>query len=268
MATDNRGAATTSAPINIRVTDPPQQPVVNIVAVDPVATEPSSPDQRVDTARFKVVRSGDLALPLPVFYRIGGTATNGEDYEEITSMVEIPAGRRHASILIDPIDDNLVEGRETVIIGLVTPVCIATFPPPPDCSLVGRQYIARAVILDNDPANQPPAIRLVHPADGDTFVAPADIRLVADARDRDGFVVSVEFFEGTNSLGIVTRNRDNALDPSAGDLTVSLLSLAGRMCLPADMCYPQKQRTTEAPPWFPARWRSRWCGASCLRWSP
>jgi hypothetical protein len=38
------------------------------------------------------------------------------------------------------------------------------------------------------------------------FIAPADISIVAQARDPDGRVVTVEFFAGTHSLGIVTNN--------------------------------------------------------------
>src|SRR5437870_856402 len=47
--------------------------------------------------------------------------------------------------------------------------------------------------------------------DGPTFFTPTDIVICADARDPDGYVATVEFFEGTNSLGI----RTNCL-PCAG----------------------------------------------------
>jgi Calx-beta domain/Bacterial Ig domain len=209
VATDNRGASTVSAPVHIRVTEPPLQPVVDIVAVDPVATEPTPDGGRLDTALFQVHRSGgDLTLPLPVFYHVEGTASNGVDYKEIPNMVVIPAGWRSADIAIEPLDDNLVEGDESVRLVLAAPVCIEIFPPPPDCYLVGRQNEARAVIRDNDsePANLPPVVRLVRPQDGDVFLAPANIHLVAEAQDPDGRVVTVEFFEGHNSLGTVTNN--------------------------------------------------------------
>lgn len=213
VATDNRGATTTSAPVHIRVLSPPLQPVVNIVAVDPVGAEPGITANQLDTALFQVRRSGDLSLPLPVFYRIGGTAANGVDYREVPNMVVIPAGRRSADILIEPLDDRLVEGTESVVLRLSPPVCIDIFPPPPDCYQVGAQGVARAIIQDNDsdPVNLPPTVRIVQPQDGDVFMAPANLRLIADARDADGYVVAVEFFEGTNSLGKVSLDR-NALD--------------------------------------------------------
>ena len=40
------------------------------------------------------------------------------------------------------------------------------------------------------------------------FTSPADITITADATDSDGTVSSVEFFEGTNSLGIDTDGND------------------------------------------------------------
>src|SRR5260370_7511686 len=38
------------------------------------------------------------------------------------------------------------------------------------------------------------------------LLAPANIPIFAEAHDLDGFVTTVEFFEGTNSLGIATNN--------------------------------------------------------------
>src|SRR6185503_8466074 len=84
------------------------------------------------------------------------------------------------------------------------PACIEIFPPPPDCYLVGRPRHAVAYICDNDLPNRPPVVRLVHPVDGQIFRAGADIPLAAAAFDEDGAIKQVEFFEGTNSLGVVT----------------------------------------------------------------
>jgi len=205
IATDNDGDSTTSAPVNIEVLPPPPRPVVNIRATDPVATEPDPTADRLDTATFAVYRRGPTNDPLRVFYRIGGTAENGTDYREIPHGVLIPAGDRRAQVIIAPIDDNLVEGTETVILSLVEPPCDNDFALADGCYDVGRSHTARAAIRDNDtPPNRPPLVRLVKPEDGEVFRAPANIRLVALARDYDGYVATVEFFEGTNSLGVVT----------------------------------------------------------------
>jgi hypothetical protein len=58
----------------------------------------------------------------------------------------------------------------------------------------------------------PPEVSIIIPTNGESFVAPADILILAAAQDPDGFVETVEFFAGTNSLGIVTNN-PIVLDP-------------------------------------------------------
>jgi hypothetical protein len=206
VATDSFGASTRSAPVEIKVFEPPPRPVVTVLASDPVAVEPDPTCDHLDTATFKIHRTGSTEFPLTVYYRLGGTASNGIDYQELPHSVTIRRGERAAEVVIEPWDDNLVEGRETVVLSLCPPICIAIFPPPPDCYQVGRDHTARAVILDNDHSNLPPVVRIVRPLDGSIFLALATIKIAAEARDFDGRVVTVEFFEGTNTLGIVTNN--------------------------------------------------------------
>ncbi len=56
-------------------------------------------------------------------------------------------------------------------------------------------------VLQGPPTNLPPVVRIVSPANGTTFFAPVNIPFYAFAYDPNGSVESVEFFEGTNSLG-------------------------------------------------------------------
>jgi len=210
VATDNLGASSQSDPTQIVVTPPPPQPIVNVVATDPIATEgghqisPTGPVIQ-DVAVFVIKRRGATDLPLDIYYRLAGTASNGEDFVELPNVATIPAGSHSVEVVVDPIDDNEVEGRESVVLALVEPVQPDIFPPPADSYLVGRHGRALAVIRDNDmpPGNLPPRVTIISPEDGSIFRGPANITIVADARDRDGRVVSVEFFEGENSLGKV-----------------------------------------------------------------
>ncbi len=175
-------------------------PVVTIEATDPFASETGP-----DSGTFEVRRSAGTNSPLLVFYAIGGTAINGLDYQMISNTVLIPAGAWSSSITITPIDDNLVEGNETVVLRLF---------PSPLLSLIGVYrvgYPSNAVvtIADNDlppGTNLPPVVRIGYPTNGTMFLAPANIPIFAEAHDLDGFVTTVEFFEGTNSLGVVTNN--------------------------------------------------------------
>lgn len=52
--------------------------------------------------------------------------------------------------------------------------------------------------------NVPPSVRLVSPANGTVFPLLAPITLVADTKDFDGDVVSVQFFSGTDLIGADT----------------------------------------------------------------
>jgi hypothetical protein len=206
VATDNAGATGESAPVTINILEPTGQPVVTVTATDPMAAEPGSdPSWVPDTATFTIRRTGDLSIPLPVFLTLSGSASNGVDYAELPLTVTIPVNERSVNVVVVPLNDALVEGPERVLLTIEPPVCLAIWPPPPDCYLVGVPARACAVIADNDPpTNLPPVANLIHPSPAEVFPAGSDIRLTATAHDRDGSVVSVEFFEGERSLGIVT----------------------------------------------------------------
>jgi len=60
-------------------------------------------------------------------------------------------------------------------------------------------------VLQGPPTNIPPVVRIISPANGSVFRSPINIPLFAFANDPDGFVTSVEFFAGTNSLGLGQR---------------------------------------------------------------
>ena len=204
VATDNSGAESISEPVEIKVVDPQDPPVVNITTLDGIAAEQDPAlDIPEDVAVFEVTRTGDTSRPLTVFYRVGGTATNGEDYEMLSGRVIIEAGQSAAEIVVNPIDDLLCEGRESVRVRLVPHLCIQAFPPTRDCYLVGQNDRARAVILDDEicPPNQPPRVAIVRPQDGDVFRAPADIIVCAEAKDPDGRVVRVQFMANGEVIG-------------------------------------------------------------------
>ena len=90
-----------------------------------------------------------------MFYSLHGTASNGVDYAELGNSATIAAGRRSARVVIVPLDDNLEEGIETVLLKL---------EPDPTLGPVARYEIGRpgkagAIIVDNE-ARQPRCLRL------------------------------------------------------------------------------------------------------------
>jgi hypothetical protein len=210
-ATDDRGARSWSSAIRIEVRGtnqppppPPNQTVVTIETVDAVATEQDPRlDIPIDPALLLVRRLGPTNIPLTVFYRVGGSASNGVDYEKLSGEVNIPAGATTAEIFVEAIDDLAVEGTETVIVNVIPPICPAIYPPPPSCYAVGRPDTAIAYIRDNDaPAsNSPPTVRITAPPNGATFPAGSDVRIEAVTVDRDGYAPLVEFFANGRKIG-------------------------------------------------------------------
>ncbi|MGD1864253.1 MAG: Calx-beta domain-containing protein, partial [Phormidesmis sp.] len=90
--------------------------VVTIEATDAIASESG------DGGSFTITRTGDLTGFLPITLNVSGTATNGEDYEAILSLVTIAAGESSIEIPISVIDDSLVEPVETVVVELASSV--------------------------------------------------------------------------------------------------------------------------------------------------
>lgn len=112
-------------------------PTVTIAPTDTNAAESST---TIAPATFTITRSGDLTDALTVTYMLGGTATNGIDYNNLTSSVIIPAGQASATIRVTPVNDaNATEGNETVSLTLVDG---ATYD-------LGNSISATATIGDN-----------------------------------------------------------------------------------------------------------------------
>jgi len=94
--------------------DVPTATVVTITAPKPVASE----EKRVK-GQFLVTRTGETTAELPVSYKIAGTATPGQDYLELPGTVTIPAGKRSAPIVVNPVNDGTSEKAETVVLTLL-----------------------------------------------------------------------------------------------------------------------------------------------------
>ncbi|HKE59755.1 MAG TPA: SdiA-regulated domain-containing protein [Pyrinomonadaceae bacterium] len=91
-------------------------PVVNITATDANATETGN-----DTGTFHITRSGGTLGPLTVSYTIAtgpGRASAADYTPTLTGAATIPAGQSFVDITITPVNDNLVEGNETLTLTL------------------------------------------------------------------------------------------------------------------------------------------------------
>ena len=89
-------------------------PTVTLRATDTSASEVPS----TDTGKLQISRTGSTTGSLTVLYTISGTATNGRDYKRLKGQAIIKAGARAANVSIQPIDDSIAEGDETVTLTL------------------------------------------------------------------------------------------------------------------------------------------------------
>ena len=98
--------------------DPPvSSSGVRVEAIDRIGTEAG------DLGRFQVTRGGSLASALTVTYTVTGTATHASDYSYLQRSITIPAGAASATFDVVPLEDDLRESSETVIV---------TIAPSPD----------------------------------------------------------------------------------------------------------------------------------------
>ncbi len=89
------------------------------IAVD--AVSPLAREDGLLPGRFLISRgdADDASQALTVYYAIGGTAIEGDDYAAMTRSVEIQSGQQAATATAQPLADSEVEGDETVILTLL-----------------------------------------------------------------------------------------------------------------------------------------------------
>ncbi|HUR56329.1 MAG TPA: S8 family serine peptidase [Opitutaceae bacterium] len=136
---------TASATATIADNDAAPLPTVSVAATDPNAAEAGP-----DSATFTVTRTGATTAALSVSFTLGGTATNGTDYQTLATSVVIPAGAASATVVVRPIDDTAVEDSETVVLTLAANAAYAISGPSS----------ATATIADNDKAASLPTVSI------------------------------------------------------------------------------------------------------------
>ncbi len=170
------------------------RPTVTLGVTQRTATEGEG------SAILVVRRSGGTENPLRVFYGVGGNARNSLDYEKLTLSVVIPAGSNEATIEIIPLDDDIHEATERVVLRLR--------PAPgnnPKYRIGGAR--SRAIeILDNDlsaPNRLPPlSLGLRNP----DYIAPGAVTILI--RDGSPYTIeTVELFANEQSLAVFDNPR-------------------------------------------------------------
>src|SRR5439155_6529878 len=105
-----------------------------------ISAAPGASEAGPTSRAFTITRQGPIDQPLVVNFSISGTATNGFDYASIPTSMTILAGLSSAVVLINPVDDSLIEGTESVIMTLAQDRGY----------YIGAQSAATMQIADND----------------------------------------------------------------------------------------------------------------------
>jgi N-acetylneuraminic acid mutarotase len=164
--------------------------VVSVTAPDASAAEAGS-----DAGMFRVTRTGPTAAALTVAYTLGGTATNGADYNSLSGILTIPAGATAATVNLTPRSDALVEGVESVLLVLVGGTGYA----------VGTPGGAVVAIADSNPEPTP------SPAEWKAHAPSPVARFESGSAAIDGKL----YVFGGYDKNILAMTRSDAYDPAA-----------------------------------------------------
>jgi hypothetical protein len=119
----------------LTVAPPPQ------VRFDPA---PAAVSESVGTLTLTVRRTGDLSGPGSVLLgAFGGSATGGLDFTPVAKLVTFAPGQATAQVPFTIVDDTAVEGDETIVFSLTSPLTGVT---------LGQPATLLVTIVDNDRA--------------------------------------------------------------------------------------------------------------------
>jgi Concanavalin A-like lectin/glucanases superfamily/PA14 domain/Bacterial lectin/Immunoglobulin I-set domain len=88
----------------------------SLPSVSAVATVPTTGLKNSPPGVFTLTRTGSTAASLTVLYTLGGTATNGVAYTNLSGSVTIPAGTNSAQVFVTPNDFAFSQLQQTVIL--------------------------------------------------------------------------------------------------------------------------------------------------------
>ncbi len=119
---------------------------LSVEAADPTAGENNNP------GLFTIRRTGSPSTDLPVRLWISGTATNGVDCQAISQFRTIPAGSLSVDVPVQPLQDGLVEGMESISL---------TLCPRDDYRIDASQDRAIVTLVDDESRLGLPVVRLL-----------------------------------------------------------------------------------------------------------
>ncbi len=185
VTVSNLAGTIVSDPAVVTVSPPP---TISILASDDVATEGAA-----DAGAFVLSRAGSQAGAVTVNLNVTGNAASGSDYQAFVLPVIIPAGSNAVVIPVIPLNDNVPEGTESVVMTVQAG----------SGYVLGSPVTATVLIVDDD--NRVPQVAVTSPAPGTVLGAPATVTFTANASDPEGALARVEYYvNGTVKVGEAT----------------------------------------------------------------
>jgi hypothetical protein len=164
----------------------------------------ASEDNSSADGNFIISLASVAEADITITYSLSGTADNNTDYAALPGAVTIAAGETIANVVIDPIDDSVVEGAETVILTLID---IAGGP-----GQISGTPSASLTIADNDAA----AISLSRLTDGAEGGVNGRFLVSANAAAPSGYDISYSV-SGTVDSSDYTDSGGGVITIAAGD---------------------------------------------------
>ena len=91
--------------------------IATIVATDNLAVEANTVTN-TGTFAISLDAVNNTGSPVVVNYTVSGTANSGTDFTALTGSVSFANGQQNRTVIVTPINDNIVENSETVIVTL------------------------------------------------------------------------------------------------------------------------------------------------------
>lgn len=164
---------------------------IHITKIDGAETaDNSKPAQFVFSFNGNITSEKDIKIPYSL--STNSAIGNGVDYTgDLNGVITIPAGQQTATLTLPVIDDDIVEGTETVTLTVVNPTL------PKDVALANTSQTLS--IIDNDEAYI--TIQNVNVQEGNSGNTLMEFSVAIDKPTQEGFSISYKTEDGTALAG-------------------------------------------------------------------
>jgi gliding motility-associated-like protein len=210
--------------------------VINSITADGDTTT----TEACDTASFVFELSSPVSQDSTIYFTIGGTATNGVDYQQIADSVVILSGDSTALVTIIPIGDGIPDNNETVTVSVTSGLCVtitstatlyideeSILPPPSglSCTVTGPN----SVQYSWDPIVGATGYE-VSLDSGQTWIPAAPGPLTHDVTGLASGGVANIFVRGVGGLQVCNENPYDSLLCSACAISVNIDTIINVSC--------------------------------------